>query len=235
MDVTTAHDEQGAPGRRPVVRVFLLDDHEVVRLGLRELIGAEEDLAVVGEASCVADARARLASCRPDVAVLDVRLSDGDGIDVCREIRTTMPEVACLVLTSFSDDDALVAAVLAGASGYLLRQVRGTELVSAIRRASRGESLLDPDLVARAHEHVGEDRDYERLDRLSRQERRILALLARGMTNREISVELVLAEKTVKNYVSSVLDKLGMSRRTEAAVFAVRAEQHDQRPSVGGT
>ncbi len=217
---------------RTTVRVFILDDHEVVRLGLRDLIDVEDDLEVVGEASSVAEAEMRLASCQPDVAVLDIRLPDGDGIEVCREIRSTMPGVACLMLTSFADDEALVAAVLAGASGYLLKQVRGNDLVSSIRRAAHGESLLDPGIVARAHEHLDQQGDSERLDRLSRQERRILALIARGMTNREIAGELKLAEKTVKNYVSSVLDKLGMSRRTEAAVFAVRAEQHDRRSVV---
>ncbi|MDA8290065.1 MAG: response regulator transcription factor [Actinomycetota bacterium] len=211
------------------VRVFILDDHEVVRRGLKDLVESEADLEVVGEASSVAEAEAVLPLCAPDVAVVDIRLPDGDGIAVCREIRSTMPGVACLVLTSFADDEALVAAVLAGASGYLLKQVRGNDLLASIRRAAAGESLLDPALVARAHEHLDQEGDSERLDRLSRQERRILALIARGMTNREIASELTLAEKTVKNYVSSVLDKLGLSRRTEAAVFAVRAEQHDRR------
>ncbi|MGB9112308.1 MAG: response regulator transcription factor [Acidimicrobiales bacterium] len=210
--------------------VFLLDDHEVVRRGVYELLSAEDDLEVVGEASTAAEALARIPACRPDVAILDVRLPDGDGIEVCREIRTIAPDVACLMLTSFSDDEALLGAVLAGASGYVLKQIRGTDLVGSVRRVARGESLLDPLLVARARERLRGERSDTLLDRLSPQERRILSLIAEGKTNRDIAAELYLAEKTVKNYVSNVLLKLGMKRRTEAAVFAVRAEQHS-RPS----
>jgi DNA-binding NarL/FixJ family response regulator len=213
--------------------VFLLDDHEVVRRGVQELLSAEDDLEVVGEASTAAEAIARIPVVRPDVAVLDVRLPDGDGIEVCREIRSTSPEVACLMLTSFADDEAFLGAVLAGASGYVLKQIRGSDLVGSIRRVARGESLLDPLLVARTRERLGRDEEDVRLGRLSPQERKILDLISQGKTNRDIAGELYLAEKTVKNYVSNVLLKLGMQRRTEAAVFAVRAEQHE-RPSFSG-
>jgi len=218
---------------RPPTRVFLLDDHEVVRRGVRELLSSEDDLEIVGEASTAAEALAGIPAVRPDVAVLDVRLPDGDGIEVCREIRSTSPEVACLMLTSFADDEAFLGAVLAGASGYVLKQIRGSDLVGSIRRVSRGESLLEPQLVAHARERLGRDVEDARLGRLSPQERKILDLIAQGKTNRDIASELYLAEKTIKNYVSNVLVKLGMKRRTEAAVFAVRAEQH-ARPSFSG-
>jgi two-component system response regulator DevR len=218
---------------RQMTRVFLLDDHEVVRRGVQELLSAEDDLEVVGEASTAAEAITRIPVVRPDVAVLDVRLPDGDGIEVCREIRSTSPEVACLMLTSFADDEAFLGAVLAGASGYVLKQIRGSDLVGSIRRVARGESLLDPLLVARTRERLGRDEEDKRLGRLSPQERKILDLIAQGKTNRDIAGDLYLAEKTVKNYVSNVLLKLGMQRRTEAAVFAVRAEQHE-RPTFSG-
>ncbi len=214
-----------------MTRVFLLDDHEVVRRGIRELLESEGDLEVVGEASSAAEALVRIPLAAPDVAILDVRLPDGNGIEVCREIRSEHPEIACLMLTSFADDEALLAAVVAGAAGYLLKQIRGSDLVGSVHRAARGESLLDPHLVARARARLGRDHEDERLGRLSPQERRILDLIAEGKTNREIAQTLFLAEKTVKNYVSNLLVKLGMKRRTEAAVFAVRASQH-QRPST---
>jgi DNA-binding NarL/FixJ family response regulator len=216
-----------------MTRVFLLDDHEIVRRGIRELISMEKDLEVVGEASNAAQALARIPLTKPDVAVLDVRLPDGDGIEVCREIRSTTPEIACLMLTSFADDEALLGAVLAGACGYVLKQIRGSDLVGSIRRASLGESLLDPLLIAQVRARLGRDIEDERLGRLSPQERRILNLIAEGKTNREIANALYLAEKTVKNYVSNLLVKLGMKRRTEAAVFAVRASQHE-RPTFSG-
>lgn len=208
------------------LRVFLLDDHEVVRSGLRGMIDAEEDLEVVGEASTADEALSRIPPTKPDVAVLDVRLADGDGIAVCREIRSRMPEVGCLILTSYSDDEALFAAIVAGAAGYLLKQIRGTDLVDAVRRVGAGESLIDPSLTAKVMERIrkGPPED-ERLARLSGQERKILALIADGMTNRQIAETLFLAEKTVKNYVSNMLAKLGMSRRTEAAVFAARLDE----------
>jgi two-component system, NarL family, response regulator DevR len=214
------------------IRVFLLDDHEVVRAGIRGLIEVEEDLEVVGEASTAEEALARIPPTRPDVAVLDVRLPDGDGITVCREIRSRMPGLACLMLTSFADDEALLAAIMAGASGYVLKQIRGTDLVGAIRRVGSGASLLDPASTARLLDRLrAGPKEDERLARLTDQERRILDLVAEGRTNRQIGEALFLAEKTVKNYVSNVLAKLGMQRRTEAAVFAARlAAREGRRP-----
>ncbi len=205
------------------LRVFLLDDHEVVRRGVRELLEAEDDLEVVGEADTAELALVRIPPTHPDVALLDVRLPDGDGVEVCREIRSRHPEIACVMLTSFSDDDALLHAVMAGAAGYLLKQIRGTDIVDAVRRAGAGESLLDPVFTERLLEQFRTpSADDERLARLTAQERRILMLIADGLTNRQIAAEVHLAEKTVKNYVSNVLSKLGMERRTQAAVFAAR-------------
>jgi DNA-binding NarL/FixJ family response regulator len=212
------------PGSGPI-RVFLLDDHEIVRRGIRELLDAEGDIAVVGEADTVDRALVRLPAVRPDVAILDVRLPDGDGITVCREIRAQFDDVACIMLTSFSDDEALVQAILAGASGYLLKQIRGTDIVDAVRRVAAGESLLDRSNAERAAERLRHpSEEDERLATLTGQERRILALIADGLTNRQIADEMFLAEKTVKNYVSNLLAKLGMERRTQAAVFAARLE-----------
>ena len=206
------------------VSVFLLDDHEIVRRGVRELIEAEPGLTVVGEASTAEEALHRIPAVRPDVAVLDVRLPDGSGVEVCREVRSQLPGLACLMLTSFSDDDALFEAIMAGASGYVLKQIRGNDLVTAIRRVARGESLLDPSVTSKVlHRLRNPSEEDERLAKLTPQERRILDLIAEGATNRQIGNELHLAEKTVKNYVSNMLMKLGMSRRTEAAVFAVKA------------
>jgi two-component system, NarL family, response regulator DevR len=204
-------------------RVVLLDDHEVVRRGLRELFDAEDDLTVVGEAGTAEEALARVPSTRPDVAVLDVRLPDGDGVEVCRDLRSNMPELKCLMLTSFADDEALFSAILAGASGYVLKQIKGSDLVSAVRRVAAGESLLDPSLTRQVMERLrGENVEDERLARLTTQERNILELIADGKTNRQIADELYLAEKTVKNYVSNLLSKMGFARRTEAAVYAAR-------------
>jgi two-component system response regulator DevR len=219
------------PGVTPI-RVFLLDDHEIVRRGLRDLLEAAGDLAVVGEAGTAAEALARIPAVDPQVAVLDVRLPDGNGIEVCREIRSARPDVRCLMLTSFSDDEALLDAVVAGASGYVLKQIRGTELVDAIRRVSTGASLLDPQASARVRARLrdGVEQD-ERLKHLTHQERRILTLLSEGQTNRQIAETMYLAEKTVKNYVSNVLAKLGMARRTEAAVYAARLDERRQRES----
>jgi DNA-binding NarL/FixJ family response regulator len=209
------------------VSVFLLDDHEIVRRGVRELIEAEPGLVVVGEASTAEEAVRRIPAVRPDVAVLDVRLPDGSGVEVCREVRSQLPGLACLMLTSFSDDDALFEAIMAGASGYVLKQIRGNDLVTAIRRVARGESLLDPSVTTKVlHRLRNPSEEDERLAKLTPQERRILDLIAEGATNRQIGNELHLAEKTVKNYVSNMLMKLGMSRRTEAAVFAVKANAH---------
>jgi len=202
-------------------RVFLLDDHEVVRRGLRELFEAEDDLTVVGEGATAQEALARVPASKPDVAVLDVRLPDGDGVEVCRDLRSAMPDLKCLMLTSYADDEALFSAILAGASGYVLKQIRGSDLVSAVRRVAAGESLLDPSLTRQVMERLrGENVEDERLARLTTQERKILELIADGKTNRQIADELYLAEKTVKNYVSNLLSKMGFARRTEAAVYA---------------
>jgi DNA-binding NarL/FixJ family response regulator len=206
-----------------MIRVFLLDDHEVVREGVRGLLETHDDICVVGEAGTAEQALARIPPTRPDVAVLDVRLPDGDGVQVCREIRSGHPEVACIMLTSFDDDEALVQAIVAGASGYLLKQIRGTDIVDAVRRVARGETLLDPGASARAIARLRRPpEEDERLARLTGQERKILLLIADGLTNRQIAAEMHLAEKTVKNYVSNLLAKLGMERRTQAAVFATR-------------
>jgi DNA-binding NarL/FixJ family response regulator len=205
------------------IRVFLLDDHEIVRRGLRELFEAQEDLQVVGEASNAEEAMARVPPTRPDVAVLDVRLPGTSGIEVCRDLRAVLPELRCLMLTSFADDDALFSAILAGASGYLLKQIRGPELVSAVRRVAEGQSLIDPALTATVMERLRGKQEDERIAKLSPQERRILDLIAEGKTNRQIGSEMYLAEKTVKNYVSNLLAKMGFSRRTEAAVYATRS------------
>jgi len=212
--------------------VFLLDDHEVVRRGLRELLEAEDDLTVVGEASTAEEALARVPSTQPDVAILDVRLPDGDGVEVCREIRSRQPSVRCLMLTSFADDEALFSAIMAGASGYLLKQVRGTDLVDGVRRVGRGESLLDPSVTSRVLERIRANQNQtDELASLSGQEHKILDLVAEGLTNREIGERMFLAEKTVKNYVSNVLAKLGMSRRSEAAAYAARLdERHRHEP-----
>jgi two-component system response regulator DevR len=208
------------------VRVFLLDDHEIVRRGLRDLVEAAGDLVVVGEAGTADEALARIPATDPQVAVLDVRLPDGNGIEVCREIRSARPDIGCLMLTSFSDDEALLDAIVAGASGYVLKQIRGTELVDAIRAVAAGESLLDPQASARVRARLRDGKEQDdRLKHLTHQERKILTLLSEGQTNRQIAQTMYLAEKTVKNYVSNVLAKMGMSRRTEAAVYAARLDE----------
>jgi DNA-binding NarL/FixJ family response regulator len=219
------------------IRVFLLDDHEIVRKGVRDLLEAEPDLVVVGEAGTAESALARIPALRPDVAVLDVRLPDGDGVSVCRDIRSTMPEVACLMLTSFGDDDALFDAIMAGAAGYVLKQIRGTDLVGAVRTVASGQSLLDPQAASKVMARM---RDRSRRDDplagLTEQERRILELIGEGLTNRQIGERMFLAEKTVKNYVSSLFAKLGMERRTQAAAYAARVfeEPHDPKHSYPG-
>jgi DNA-binding NarL/FixJ family response regulator len=212
------------------VRVFLLDDHEVVRRGLKELLESDGGLEVVGEAGTAEEALSRIPPTRPDVAVLDVRLPDGDGIQVCREVRSRHPEIHCLMLTSYTDDEALLQAILAGASGYVAKQIRGAAIVDAVRRVADGQELLDPAVTARARERLrAEQQEDERLARLSPQERTILELIADGLTNRQIAHQLHLAEKTVKNYVSNLLAKMGMERRTQAAVYAARHdEQHGE-------
>ena len=214
-------DEDRTPGRP--IAVFLLDDHEIVRRGVRDLLEAEPDITVAGEAGTVSSALARIPALRPDVAVLDVRLPDGDGVSVCREIRSRMPEVACLMLTSFGDDEALFDAIMAGASGYVLKQIRGTDLVGAIRTVATGQSMLDPraasQLMARLRDS---SRKRDPLAELTDQERTILELIGEGLTNRQIGERMFLAEKTVKNYISGLFTKLGMQRRTQAAAYAAR-------------
>ncbi len=214
------------------ISVFLVDDHEVVRQGLRYLLEAESDITIVGEASSVGEAAPRILATQPNVAVLDVRLPDGDGIELCREIRSSNPEIACLMLTSYSDDEALVASVLAGAAGYVLKNVKGNDLVSSIRTASQGKSLVGASETQKVLEHLraGDKGPSKTEDGLTPQENKILELIAKGFTNKQIGVELFLAEKTVKNYVSNMLTKLGMSRRTEAAVYAVERNRAKKEP-----
>ncbi len=211
-----------------VVKVFLLDDHEIVRRGVRELLEAEADIIVVGEAGTAESALARIPALRPDVAVLDVRLPDGDGVSVCREIRSSLPEVACLMLTSFGDDEALFDAIMAGAAGYVLKQIRGIDLVGAVRTVASGASLLDPAATSRIMRRMREQAERaDPLAGLTAQERRILELIGEGLTNRQIGERMFLAEKTVKNYVSALFAKLGMQRRTQAAAYAAKVRNDD--------
>lgn len=221
LDAATSSSPGGASGRR--IRVFLLDDHEIVRRGLRDLLEADGDIEVVGESGSAQEATRRVPALRPDVAVLDGRLPDGSGVDVCRQVRSEDPDIAVLILTSYDDDDALFAAIMAGAAGYVLKQIRGTDLVDAVRRVSAGQSLLDPAVTTRVLDRLrtGPEKDAA-LAPLTDQERRILDLIGEGLTNRQIAGRMFLAEKTVKNYVSSLLGKLGMERRTQAAVFATK-------------
>lgn len=213
-----------------MIRVFLLDDHEVVRRGLRELLEVEEDLEVVGESASAHEAARRAPALRPNVMVLDARLPDGSGIDVCRDVRSIDPTVAAIILTSYDDGEALQAAVLAGAAGYLLKDIKGSRLVDSIRRVAAGESLLDESVVARLRAQWGHDVKDPRLELLSPQERRILSHIAEGLTNRQIGEAMSLAEKTVKNYVTSVLSKMGMERRTQAAIYMASHASPGPRP-----
>ncbi|GGJ81200.1 DNA-binding response regulator [Streptomyces camponoticapitis] len=209
------------------ITVFLLDDHEVVRRGVHELLAVEDDIEVVGEAGTAEDALTRIPATRPDVAVLDVRLPDGSGVEVCREIRSRDESIKCLMLTSFSDDEALFDAIMAGASGYVLKAIRGDELLTAVRDVAAGRSLLDPVATARVLQRLREGnapKGDERLANLTEQERKILDLIGEGMTNRAIGERLHLAEKTIKNYVSSLLSKLGMERRSQAAAYVARIQ-----------
>ncbi|UUN28043.1 response regulator transcription factor [Streptomyces sp. FIT100] len=215
------------------IRVFLLDDHEVVRRGLHDLLGAESDIEVVGEASTAAQALTRGPALRPHVAVLDVRLPDGDGITVCRELRSNMPDLACLMLTSFDDEDALLDAIMAGAAGYVLKQIKGSDLVAAVRTVATGQSMLDPATTTRLMRSLrapeaARPAEDERLAVLSERERAVLDLIGEGLTNRQIGKKLYLSEKTVKNHISRLLSKLGVERRVQAAVIATQShEQHD--------
>lgn len=222
-------DEDGVAGEGTSIRVFLLDDHEVVREGLRSLVDSAGDMAVVGEASNTREALDRIPLARPHVAVLDVRLPDGSGVEVCRQIRSDHPEISCLMLTSFSDDEALFDAIMAGAAGYVLKEVRGMDLVGDIRRVAAGESLLDPVLTARVIERLRRPAAEPEDHGLTPREDHILQLIAEGRTNRQIAEAMILSEKTVKNYVSNLLAKLGMNRRTEAAVYAVKRSQERPR------
>ncbi|MFJ7587504.1 response regulator [Streptomyces sp. NPDC097617] len=213
------------------IKVFLLDDHEVVRRGLRDLLEAEADITVVGEAGTADQALARGPALRPDVAVLDVRLPDGDGITVCRELRSRMPDLACLMLTSFDDEDALLDAIMAGAAGYVLKQIKGSDLVSAVRTVATGQSMLDPATTARLmrslrHPEATKAPEDTRLAALSERERAVLELIGDGLTNRQIAKRLYLSEKTVKNHISRLLGKLGVERRVQAAVIAAQVHDH---------
>jgi DNA-binding NarL/FixJ family response regulator len=205
-----------------VVRVFLLDDHEVVRRGLKDLFDSEDGFEVVGESGSAKDAEARIPALRPDVAVLDGRLPDGSGVDVCRAIRSVDPSIRAIILTSYDDDEALFAAIMAGAAGYVLKQIVGNDLLDVVRKVADGQSLLDPAVTQRVLDRLrdGGASEPSELRALTPQERRILELVAEGLTNRQIGEQLFLAEKTVKNYVTSILTKLGLERRTQAAVLA---------------
>jgi two-component system response regulator DevR len=205
------------------IRVFLLDDHELVRRGIRELLESEGDIVVVGESGSAQEAARRIPALRPDVAILDGRLPDGSGIDVCRDVRSIDPTIKALILTSYDDDDALFAAIMAGAAGYILKQVRGNDFVDIVRRVAAGQSMLDPAMTAQVLERVrsGPPKD-KALEGLTEQEQKILELIGEGLTNRQIAARMHLAEKTVKNYVSSMLAKLGLTSRTQAAIFATK-------------
>ncbi|MEU8873875.1 response regulator transcription factor [Streptomyces javensis] len=214
------------------IGIFLVDDHEVVRRGVRDLLAREPDMEVVGEAGTAADALARIPAARPDVAVLDIRLPDRSGVEVCREIRTRYESVRCMMLTSFADDEALFDAIIAGASGYVLKDIRGAELLAAVRDVAAGRSLLDPVATARVLERLrGQTaaQPDDQLAALTEQERRILLLIGEGLTNRAIGERLHLAEKTIKNYVSSLLSKLGMERRSQAAAYVARMQATQKR------
>jgi DNA-binding NarL/FixJ family response regulator len=203
------------------IRVYLLDDHEVVRQGLRALLESAGDIEIVGESGSAVDAAHRIPALRPDVAVLDARLPDGSGIEVCREVRAVDPSIGALILTSYDDDEALFAAIMAGAAGYVLKEIKGSDLVTAIRQVAAGNSLIDPTLTTRVLERVRHPQVLApELAELTEQELKLLGFIAEGMTNRQIGEQMFLAEKTVKNYVSSILSKLGLERRTQAAVLA---------------
>ncbi|MFD8541458.1 response regulator [Streptomyces rubrogriseus] len=221
------------PGPADPVRVFLLDDHEVVRRGVRDLLDDEPDISVVGEAGTVEQALVRVPALRPHVAVLDVRLPDGDGVSVCRELRSRMPELACLMLTSFDDEEALLDSIMAGAAGYVLKQIQGSDLVTAVRTVAAGQSLLDPSaatrLMARLRGEPAKEAEPDALPGLTDREREILALIGEGLTNRQIGQRLYLAEKTVKNHISRLLAKLGVERRIQAAVIATQAQDRLRR------
>jgi len=216
-------------GRPGTIKVYLLDDHEIVRRGIRQLLESEPDIDVIGESGLAQEAERRIPALRPDVAVLDGRLPDGSGVEVCRAVRSVDPSIRVLILTSYDDDEALFGAIMAGASGYVLKQVAGNDLVDTVRRVADGQSTLDPGVTAAVLERLRSGGNADpRLARLTPQERRILELIGEGMTNRQIAQSLCLAEKTVKNYVSSMLGKLDMGSRTQAALFAARGAATDR-------
>jgi two-component system, NarL family, response regulator DevR len=213
---------------RVTIRVFLLDDHELVREGVRSLLESDEEIEVVGEAATAAEAMTRIALAKPDVAILDVRLEEGNGIEVCRDIRSLMPELICLMLTSFADDEALYASVMAGAAGYVLKQVKARDLIQDVKRVAGGESLMDPRAVARVVERISNPpKASPELEALTTQEARILDLIAEGMTNQQIAEAMFLSEKTVKNYITPLFVKLKMNSRTEAAIYATKLKARD--------
>ncbi len=215
------------------IRIFLLDDHEVVREGIRVLLESDDDIKVVGQAATAAEALERIPLAQPDVAILDVRLEDGSGIEVCRDARSSMPELNCLMLTSFADDEALFASVMAGAAGYVLKQIKARDLINDVRRVAAGESLLDPKTVARVVERISSPpKPDPELQALTPQERRILDLIAEGQTNRQIAESMFLAEHTVKNYITGLLRKLEMSSRTEAAIYATKLKAERRAPEA---
>ncbi len=220
--------EQPIPGQsRTAISVYLLDDHELVRRGLRDLLEQEGDIEVVGESGLAQEAARRIPALRPDVAILDGRLPDGSGIEVCRQVRSVDPTIAALILTSYDEDDALFAAIMAGAAGYILKQIKGPDLVEVVRRVAAGQSMLDPAVTEQVLARLREGRPEDPVTKhLTPKERQILDLVGEGLTNRQISERLALAEKTVKNYVSAVLGKLGVESRTQAAIIATR--QHEQ-------
>jgi two-component system, NarL family, response regulator DevR len=229
--ITVASEATGETARTPI-GVFLLDDHEIVRKGVRDLLEAQPDIRVVGEAGTASSALARIPAVSPDVAVLDLRLPDGDGVSVCREVRSRMPEVACLILTSFGDEEALFDAIMAGAAGYVLKQIRGSDLVGAIRTVAAGQSMLDPQAAGKLMARLRRPKATDPLAGLTPHERRVLELIGEGLTNRQIGERMSLAEKTVKNYVSALFAKLGMERRTQAAAYAARIFRDHEEPAV---
>src|SRR6202047_3970298 len=230
--VTDAYAQHRLEGLA-MVKVFLVDDHEVVRRGLIDLLASDPDLEVIGEAGSVAEAMARIPALRPDVAVLDVRLPDGNGIELCRDLLSRMPDLRCLMLTSFTFDEEMLDAILAGASGYVVKDIKGMELAQAIKDVGAGRSLLDNRAAAALMAKLrGAAERADPLLGLTEQERTLLALLSEGLTNKQIAARMFLAEKTVKNYVSRLLAKLGMERRTQAAVFASRLDQRAGRPAT---
>lgn len=236
-----SQSNNGPPPRRPLIRVFLLDDYEIVRRGIRDLLNAEPDIAVVGEAGTASSALDLIPALRPDVAIIDMRLPDGNGASVCREIRSNAPDVACLILTAFDDDQALLDAIKAGAAGYILKRIRGTDLAGTVRKVAGGGSLLDTGAAAQVQQRIRDRAEQaDPLHGLTRQEEAVLALIGEGLTNREIAERLGIAEKTVKNYISILYMKLGMHRRTQAAALATKvslgqaARTNGPPPPTGG-